>query len=252
LKPKLLIYSLTSCSGCISTLMALDIFPQFLERTRDIIFPFINDEVEIEDCDIALIEGCVSENEQIELVKNIRYHAKKVYSLGSCASFGGILSLSKTKNANPISKYIEIDGIIPGCPPPSKMLGNILLHIIENKEIELSKRNLCANCPLKADIVLNTDIEISRFEPNPEEISDFETNGICFLKKGILCLGPITREGCEHKCIIQGMPCEGCMGPISKDYTSNVINFLSLVNLSPTLRKYDGIFYRFSRPILER
>ena len=251
MKPKILIYSLTSCSGCISTLIALDIFPQFVERTKDMIFPFIKDDIEITECDIALIEGCVSKEEQIETIKKIRHYAKKVYSLGSCASFGGILSLSKSNLANPISKYIEIDGIIPGCPPPSKMLGNILLRLIESKDIELSNKNLCANCPLKGDIDLNTDIEISRFEPNPEEIYSFEENDKCFLKKGILCLGPITREGCEHKCIIQGMPCEGCMGPISKDYTSNVINFLSLINLSATLRKYDGIFYRFSKPFLE-
>ena len=232
--------------------MGLDIFPQFFERTKMVLFPFIKDELNICDCDIAIIEGCISENEQIETVKNIRHHAKKIYSIGTCAVFGGILSLSKNKIANPISKHIEIDGIIPGCPPPSKLLGNSLMRIIENKEIELSNKNLCSNCHLKGDIMLDTDIEISRFESNPDEISAFEPDGMCFLKKGILCLGPVTREGCEHKCILQKMPCEGCMGPSSKDYTSNVINFLSLINLSATLRKYDGIFYRFSKPHFER
>jgi F420-non-reducing hydrogenase small subunit len=84
--------------------------------------------------------------------------------------------------------------------------------------------------------------------PNPNQILLLEENTECFLQKGILCLGPITREGCEHRCIELGLPCEGCMGPIAKDYTSNVVNFLSLLNLSHELEDYNGIYYRFSKP----
>jgi len=65
-------------------------------------------------------------------------------------------------------------------------------------------------------------------------------------------LGPITREGCENKCIEVGIPCEGCMGPISQDFTSNLINFLSLTRLSEDFRKYDGIFFRFAKPKIKR
>jgi len=42
------------------------------------------------------------------------------------------------------------------------------------------------------------------------------------------------------------------MGPVSKDFTSNIINFLSLVKLSKDLINYEGIFYRFSKPKLRR
>jgi hypothetical protein len=40
------------------------------------------------------------------------------------------------------------------------------------------------------------------------------------------------------------------MGPVSKDFTSNIVNFVSLINLSKDLKDYDGIFYRFSKPKL--
>ena len=70
------VFSLTGCSGCISTLMALDVFPQFLERTKIVYFPFISDEKNIKKCDIALIEGCISEENQINTIKNIRTSAK--------------------------------------------------------------------------------------------------------------------------------------------------------------------------------
>ncbi len=252
MKPRIIIISLTSCSGCISTLISLDIFPQFLERTKIIHFPFILDVEKIEDCDIALVEGCISEDSEIGLLKEVRKHAKKVYALGTCAAYGGILSLSNSRNIKPISTYIEIDGIIPGCPPPSKLLGNILIRLIENKDTILSEKVLCSSCPLRGNMEENLDADIIKINPNPDEIVLGEENLDCFLKRGILCLGPITREGCESKCIKLGLPCEGCMGPVSKDFTSNIINFLSLVSLSEDLKNYEGIFYRFSKPKLRR
>jgi len=111
---------------------------------------------------------------------------------------------------------------------------------------------MCANCPLRGSLEINFDVVINKIMPNPDEIILEEENSDCFLKKGILCLGPITRDGCEFQCIKLGLPCEGCMGPVSKDFTSNVVNFLSLVNLSNDLKDYYGIFYRFSKPKIRR
>ena len=48
---------------------------------------------------MALIEGCISEELQIDKLKKIRKNAKKVYAFGTCAAFGGILSLSNEKKA---------------------------------------------------------------------------------------------------------------------------------------------------------
>ncbi len=244
MKPKILITTLTSCSGCISTLMSLDVFPQFLKKTKILYFPFISDEKKIVDCDIGLIEGCISEDSQIDTLKMIRKRAKKVYALGTCAAFGGILSLSKKIRADPISDYIEIDGFIPGCPPPSKLLGNCLIKLIENKEFKLSSKNLCSECSLRSSNYTFSNKRIEKLTPSNDEINEANEDDKCFLERGILCLGPITREGCDGKCMKLGIPCEGCMGPVSKDFTSNVINFLSLLNLSKDLKKYKGIFYR--------
>ncbi|MFX0081161.1 MAG: hypothetical protein ACFE94_05355 [Candidatus Hodarchaeota archaeon] len=251
MKPRFIIISLTSCSGCISTIMSLDIFPQFLKRTIITYFPFISDLKDIEECDIALVEGCISEESQIIFLREVRRYAKKVYALGTCSSFGGILSLSNSKIVGPISNYIEIEGIIPGCPPPSKLLGNSLIRLVENKDIILSEKNMCANCPSRGNMEINSHINISKINPDPEEIDLNKENSECFLKKGILCLGPVTRDGCEFNCIKMGLPCEGCIGPVSKDFTSNIINFLSLIELSQELKEYTGIFYRFSKPKLK-
>ncbi|MHA1753774.1 MAG: hypothetical protein ACTSYZ_15520 [Candidatus Helarchaeota archaeon] len=248
MKLKFSIISLTSCSGCISALISLDIFEDFLEKVDLVYFPFIMDEKRIEECDVFLIEGCVIDDEQIKLLKQIRRKARKVVAFGTCAAFGGILNLSEDINGEPISNYIEIDGIIPGCPPPLKILGNSLINLLENKKIVLPEKNLCYDCPLKENIQKNFEISI-------DELMDegYKTEKVipkCFLEKNILCLGPITRAGCDCSCIKLGIPCEGCMGPLKQDYTSTIINFLSLLNLSDDLRKYKSIFFRFSKPNL--
>jgi F420-non-reducing hydrogenase small subunit len=245
-KPKVLIATLTSCSGCIGTISALDIFPEFLERVELVYFPFLIDQDEIQDSDIALVEGCVSQESQVDLLKTIRKKAKKLIALGTCACFGGIMGLSTEKLAEPISNYVDIDGMIPGCPPPPKLLGNSLMRLLEDKEIELPRRNLCASCPLRGDLERLGKREIDHILPEKYHGGDERTR--CFLNDHILCLGPITREGCECRCIEYGMPCEGCMGPIEQDFTSNLINFLSMMKLSKDLRKYEGLFFRFARP----
>ncbi len=243
---------MTSCSGCISSLISLDIFSQFLERTEISYFPFMSDKINIEPCDIALIEGCVSEEAQIDYLKDIRISAKKVYALGTCAAFGGILSLSRKKRASPLSDYVEIDGIIPGCPPPNKLLGNCLIRLLERKNIELSPKNLCNDCPYKITFNIKPEIEIKKILPQNSEFNTGDDEQTCFLNRGIMCMGPITREGCDHECIKRGIPCEGCMGPVSKDFTSNLVNYLSLFHVVKDLKKYSGIFYRFSKPRIWR
>jgi len=248
MNPKFLIASFTGCSGCIGTLLALDILSEFFERVDVVYSPFLMDETEIQETDVALIEGCVSEDSQIETLKEIRKNAKKVIALGTCAAFGGILSLSTEKEAIPIAEYIDIDGFIPGCPPPSKLLGNNLIKLLEDKEIVLSQINMCANCPLRGEEELQYEEQINKLQP------DFtaEPRTQCFLKEEILCLGPVVRDGCEHRCIESGIPCEGCMGPVTQDYTANIINFLSMLKLPRNLRQYDGIFFRFAKPKIKR
>lgn len=198
------------------------------------------------------MEGCVSEEAQIEKLKNLRKNSTKLCALGTCAAFGGILGLSKKKNSDPISKFVEVDYIIPGCPPPINLLGNILMKLVENEPIKLSEKNMCHSCPLNGDMKDNLKTPVTKLFPENDKINLNQDNQECFLKRGILCLGPITREGCDHQCIELGIPCEGCLGPPSKDYNSNVINFLSLIPLSNRLKRYSGIFNRFSKPILER
>jgi F420-non-reducing hydrogenase small subunit len=250
IRPTFILASLSGCSGCISSLFSMEILGEILNKFNIVHAPFIIDQVSVPDCDVALIEGCIlDENkEQVEYVKSIREHAKKVIALGTCAAFGGIASLSPGKQADPVERYIEIDGFIPGCPPPPALLNDSAVRLMEGKRIVLSDRNLCASCELRGENMHEFTRLIESITPPIS--TPVARPAACFLKEGILCMGPVTREGCETRCIRRNTPCEGCMGPPSQEYTSNVVNFFSMLPLSAELKKYKGMLFRFGRPHL--
>ncbi|MBN2151515.1 MAG: hypothetical protein JW839_08720 [Candidatus Lokiarchaeota archaeon] len=230
----------------------MEILREILNKFNIVHAPFILDQVNVPESDIALIEGCVLDGNQaqVEYLKSIRERTKKVIALGTCAAFGGIASLSPGKQADPVDRFIEIDGFVPGCPPPPGLLNDSAIRLMEGKRIVLSDRNLCSSCELRAE-------NMNEFTRPIDAITPGTTNPVakqatCFLKDGILCMGPVTREGCEARCIKKGVPCEGCMGPPSQEYTSNVVNFFSMLPLSAELRDYTGMVFRFGRPRIRR
>lgn len=241
MKPKLLITSLTSCNGCITSIIELEIFPEFLESVDFIFFPLIEDKDNIDNCDIALIEGCITKEEQKEEVLEIRKKAKKVIALGTCAIFGGITSLSDEIESIPINEIIEIDGFIPGCPTPTEFLGSSLMALLNGEKIKLSPKNLCSECDLRPDSGVKSKIKIDKLIP---EKIPFE----CFLHENVLCLGLITRAGCKAKCLKANIPCEGCMGPILADFMSNMVNFFSSIEVSEDIKISEEIYSKFTHP----
>ncbi|HNT33786.1 MAG TPA: oxidoreductase, partial [bacterium] len=82
----------------------------------------------------------------------------------------------------------------------------------------------------------------------------------CFLDQGFLCLGPVTRCGCDSACINGNMPCSGCLGPLDgiRDYGAKALSaFASILdfaeeqdieNALDAIADPGGTFYRYSLP----
>ncbi len=243
MKTKILINSFTSCGGCISSIIELEIFPDIFDSVEFVYFPLIKDAIDIEKCDIALIEGYITRKDQIKDMKLIRRNSKKVISVGTCSIFGGISSMVKEIPLKSVNQIIDLDGFIPGCPAPPELLGNSLMAILNGEEIILPENNLCSECGLRPENGLKTKVKIKKLLPDKPPKK-------CLLLENVLCLGPITRAGCKAKCIESNMPCEGCMGTVSREFTANIINFLASLDVSNDLLTYEGLFFRFSRPDL--
>ena len=159
-----------------------------------------------------------------------------------------------------LDQVIDVDYYVPGCPPTPKITLQAIEAILkgelpEKGSVLAGDRALCYECELNAskpEKLLVTELKrIHQVIPEP---------GKCLLAQGILCLGPVTRGGCEALCVKGQMPCTGCFGPLERvrDYGGKALSALaSIVDASEenALAKAlaavpdpAGTFYRYSVP----
>ncbi|MEM3546447.1 MAG: hypothetical protein QXU47_02750 [Candidatus Bathyarchaeia archaeon] len=219
------------CSGCLTSVIDSSVFRELWNKGYVAFFPMIKDGGDVDDCDVLLIEGSALKEDE-KLLKKVRAKARRVISIGSCACFGGISSNVKELELKPIHSIIKVDLELPGCPPPENLMSMLLYALIGGREFKHKTVNVCSECPFhpcraKYPIIIR-------------EIFPKRKTEQCLLEEGILCLGPITRAGCEAKCIVQGGSCYGCMGTLKDNSLTSLIDFLALLTIPKEL-KYDVI-----------
>ncbi len=206
-------YALTSCYGCQLQLAMMDEILQLLPHAGIVCWFMVErDSYEDEPVDIAFIEGSVSTEEEVELVRKIRENAKIVVAVGSCAVHGGVQSWEKAKSleelwktvygdgkvkfepkmAEPVENYIKVDYRIYGCPPEKRDFLYALGTFLVGSWPEDIDYPVCVECRLKGHPCI-------------------------LIEKGEPCLGPITRAGCDARCPGFGVACIGCRGAIGYD-----------------------------------
>ena len=155
---------------------------------------------------------------------------------------------------------VPVDYFMPGCPPQSERLVEVLGAIISGlplppagSVIGAGEKSQCEECERsKSDRKKIREIHRSH-----EIVDDRET---CFLEQGVVCLGPATRSGCGTRCIKGNAPCRGCYGP-SPDGTDPGAKMMSAIatmidsddpdeikDILQGLPDPAGTFYRFSMP----
>lgn len=227
---------LSSCCGCHMALVNLG--EKLLDPlvANELTFsPVLMDAKKITDCDVALVEGGVRTEENVEVLKELRERSTILIGLGTCASFGGIPGLGSAHatldllmeaytakyspeqttrlvpREEPIDAYAEVEYYIPGCPPPLPILGSVLTHLFEGKEPPRVDLPVCAECQRIARREVQSEIKRTlNTVPEKEE---------CLLSQGYICLGSVSRGGCEAPCTHAGVPCLGCRGPIDRVFT---------------------------------
>lgn len=160
-----------------------------------------------EEYDVAVIEGAVTTEAHIELLKRVRATAGAVVAIGACALTGGIPALAASGFdarygvvygdagvtvargrivPRPVSDIIAVDYQLPGCPIDPAEFVHVLGRVAQGLADRVPEEPMCAICKTKENV--------------------------CFFEHGVVCLGLVTRTGCDARCVSLGRPCTGCRG----------------------------------------
>jgi len=158
--------------------------------------------------DVAVIEGAVTTEEHVELLRRVRAVAGVVMVIGACAGTGGIPGMAGAGELEdrvgcvygedsaivacgrltpmPVEAIIDVDYHVPGCPIQPEEFVATLHRALMGLSDRPAREPMCASCKV--------------------------AENICFYEQGRVCLGLITRAGCGAKCVSLGRPCTGCRG----------------------------------------
>lgn len=204
-KVRIGVFDFTGCEGCeLQLANKEDSLLDFLSLLEVVNFREVSSD-QRQDYDIALVEGNISRKDEVERIAEIRAKAKVLVAMGSCACFGGVnfqknrFPLSdvvkevygkhtvETDKVKRIGDVVKVDLEIPGCPVSKSEVERIVVNIVTGAEIKIPKYPVCVECKQK----LNT----------------------CVVDLGQICLGPVSRAGCDAVCPTGKTGCLGCRGP---------------------------------------
>ena len=233
-RPKIAIFSFTSCEGC--QLQILNLEREFVELLSQVEIVNFREAIDDrgDDYEIAFVEGSVTTDAEADEVREIRAKAKVIVAIGACAHLGGVNNLkdlhpraewldkvyggAKLAGAESsietlrVSDVVEVDYVLPGCPIDKGEFLSLVTSLLLGGAPALPKRPVCVECRSKGNACL---VEL--------EAGEFEDAG----KKGGWCLGSVTRAGCDAICPTYGDPCVACRGIVEEANTVSLVEILA-------------------------
>lgn len=228
MKPRIAIFSLTGCEGC--SLAILELENELLDLLAAVeIVNFREAMTERDwDIDIGFVDGAVSTPEDEKELHHFREHCRTLVAIGACACLGGINTLKNhqepaeyrtyvygpqaewfpTIAARPISAVVKVDYELPGCPINGREFLRLVQHVLAGRPFRLPDYAVCVECKRRGNL--------------------------CVYEKGQICLGPLTRAGCEAICPSYGSRCEACRGLLGREQLAAAsLNLRETYHLSP-------------------
>ena len=171
-KPRIATTSMCGCFGCHMSL--LDIDDRILQLVELVEFDKspINDIKTFTDrCAVGLIEGSVSNDENVHVLQDFRKHCDVLVAVGGCAVSGDIPAMRNPiplkecleeaylkgptvhnpsgqipndpeiplilDKVYPCNEVVKIDYFLPGCPPSADTIWAALVALLEGKPLDL-------------------------------------------------------------------------------------------------------------------
>ena len=173
-----------------------------------------------DDYDVAIVEGSITTPHAVERIKKIREQAKVLIAYGSCATIGGVNGMKNNFRLDDIRDYVykedknhfetiptravhqvvKVDYFVHGCPVYLPEFVRVLKSALAGIPYRVPDDAVCTECKLNENV--------------------------CMYQKGVTCLGPITRAGCNSWCVNNGNICYGCRGMVSNPEVNGQMDVL--------------------------
>ncbi len=227
-KPRVAIFDFACCEGCQLQIVNLEEDILNLIELVDVVEWREAMSEQSHEYDIAIIEGSITREEDAKRLEVIRSRAKILIALGACATMGGVNKMKNnfdlnevrecvygedgkmahlhTEMTQAVDEVVEVDFKIPGCPINPAEFAQIIRSLLLGKTPFVPDYPVCVECKAK------------------ENICRYEYNEIC--------LGPVTRAGCDAPCPSAGWRCFGCRGMVENPNVEAAQEVMEKYNLT--------------------
>lgn len=162
---------LDGCSGCHMSFLDIDEVLLDLASKIDLVYsPLVDNKDFPQKVDVTLVEGAVSNEDDLKKIQHIRRHTTTLISLGDCAVTGNVPMMRNifplneiterayVENAvlnqgvptgdippllpkvRPVHQVVPVDVFIPGCPPDASLILEVISSLLDGKSPDISER----------------------------------------------------------------------------------------------------------------
>jgi len=155
-KPTLATVWLDGCSGCHMSFLDMDDRLLLLAEQADLVYsPLVDRKDFPEHVDITLVEGAVSNEEDLAKIKKVRAHTRVLVSLGDCAVTSNVPGMRNPFGVQAVLERAYVDTVtIPG-PAPSSVIPRLLDRVRPVHEV-VPVDVFVPGCPPSADLICAT------------------------------------------------------------------------------------------------
>ncbi|MDD5457164.1 MAG: cytochrome B [Candidatus Margulisbacteria bacterium] len=229
-KPKVAFFDFACCEGCQLQVANIGELLLDLLGAIDVVeFREVMSEKWDKEYDVAIIEGSITTEHAVERIKEIRKRSKILVAYGSCATIGGVNGMKNNFSKEDISKYVygdsakffptidvmavhqvvKVDYFVHGCPIYPPEFVKVIKAILAGLPYYVPDNAVCTECKLNENV--------------------------CVYERGVTCLGPVTRAGCNSWCINNGNICYGCRGMVTNPNENGARDVIQKYNINMDL-----------------
>ena len=225
-KPIVAFFDFACCEGCQLQVANMgELLLDVLEKIDLVEFREVMSEKWGQNYDVAVIEGSITTSHAMERIMRIRERAKVLIAYGSCATIGGVngmknnfkiddirrevygdkAELFETIKTYAVHQVVKVDYFVNGCPVYIPEFVKVLKAALAGIPYAVPDQAVCLECKLNENV--------------------------CMYQRGIACMGPVTRAGCNSWCINNNNICYGCRGMVSNPNENGAKDIIAKYNI---------------------